>query len=216
MLRKEGFEVALAETGPAALEEFRATPGVRSRAARPHAARGCSGNRGLPPHLAVRSAVPVITATAKDGRVDQVVDTSELEPATTSDKPYSARATRRSGSGAVPLRPHEKAENEVVTATMESDPVAARRRSSCRQCRRQAGDHAAQGVRAARDAAAQLRQGVHPWPSFHRSACGASGYVRRHRRPWMCTSAAARQGRADLGAPQHIVTVRGLGYKFEP
>ena len=70
MLRKEGFEVALADTGPAALEEFdrRGADLVLLDLMLP----GLSGTE-VCRALRSRSTVPVIMLTAKDSEVDKVV-----------------------------------------------------------------------------------------------------------------------------------------------
>ncbi len=87
MLRKEGFEVALADSGPAALEEFRRTgadivlldlmlPGLPGTEV-------CRRLRQI-------SSVPVIMVTAKDAEVDKVVGL-ELGADDYVTKPYSPR-----------------------------------------------------------------------------------------------------------------------------
>jgi two-component system, OmpR family, response regulator RegX3 len=87
MLRKEGFEVALASTGPAALEEFSRNgadivlldlmlPGLPGTEV-------CRQLRQV-------SSVPVIMVSAKDGEVDKVVGL-ELGADDYVTKPYSPR-----------------------------------------------------------------------------------------------------------------------------
>jgi len=87
MLRKEGFEVALASTGPAALEEFKRNgadivlldlmlPGLPGTEV-------CRQLRQV-------SSVPVIMVSAKDGEVDKVVGL-ELGADDYVTKPYSPR-----------------------------------------------------------------------------------------------------------------------------
>ncbi|MGI8433711.1 MAG: response regulator [Nocardioidaceae bacterium] len=87
MLRKEGFEVALAESGPAALDEFRRVgadivlldlmlPGLPGTEV-------CRQLRQI-------SSVPVIMVTAKDAEVDKVVGL-ELGADDYVTKPYSPR-----------------------------------------------------------------------------------------------------------------------------
>jgi two-component system response regulator RegX3 len=87
MLRKEGFEVHLADTGPAALEAFER-----------HGADlvlldlmlpGLSGTE-VCRALRARSSVPVIMLTAKDSEVDKVVGL-ELGADDYVTKPYSTR-----------------------------------------------------------------------------------------------------------------------------
>ncbi len=87
MLRKEGFEVALAETGPAALEEFdrRGADLVLLDLMLP----GLSGTE-VCRALRSRSTVPVIMLTAKDSEVDKVVGL-ELGADDYVTKPFSPR-----------------------------------------------------------------------------------------------------------------------------
>jgi two-component system response regulator RegX3 len=84
LLRREGFEVEIAEDGPAALDAF-ASAG-RHRPARPHAP-GMPGTEVSP---APTSAVPIIMLTAKDSEVDIVVGL-ELGADDYVTKPYSSR-----------------------------------------------------------------------------------------------------------------------------
>ena len=88
MLRKEGFEVAVAETGPEALERVRPQR-RRPRAARPDAARACPAPRSAA-RCASASNVPVIMLTAKDSEIDKVVGL-ELGADDYVTKPYSSR-----------------------------------------------------------------------------------------------------------------------------
>ncbi len=87
MLRKEGFDVALAATGPAALEEF-----SRSGADIVLLDLMLPGLPGTEVCRQLRqvSAVPVIMVSAKDGEVDKVVGL-ELGADDYVTKPYSPR-----------------------------------------------------------------------------------------------------------------------------
>jgi two-component system response regulator RegX3 len=116
MLRKEGFEVALAESGPAALEEFdrRGADLVLLDLMLP----GLSGTE-VCRALRSRSAVPVIMLTAKDGEVDKVVGL-ELGADDYVTKPYSARELVARIRAV--LRRHGEPD-ELVTATVEAGPV---------------------------------------------------------------------------------------------
>ena len=116
MLRKEGFEVAVAGTGPEALAEFDRNgadivlldlmlPGIPGTEV-------CRSLRS-------RSSVPIIMLTAKDSEIDKVVGL-ELGADDYVTKPYSAReliarirAVLRRGAEA----------EEVSTATLESGRV---------------------------------------------------------------------------------------------
>jgi two-component system response regulator RegX3 len=116
MLRKEGFEVALADTGPAALEEFdrRGADLVLLDLMLP----GLSGTE-VCRALRSRSAVPVIMLTAKDSEVDKVVGL-ELGADDYVTKPYSARELVARIRAV--LRRHGEPD-ELVTATVEAGPV---------------------------------------------------------------------------------------------
>jgi two-component system response regulator RegX3 len=115
MLRKEGFEVALAATGPAALEEF-----ARNGADIVLLDLMLPGLPGTEVCRQIRqtSSVPVIMVTAKDGEVDKVVGL-ELGADDYVTKPYSPRelvarirAVLRRG-----------AEPELAPATIEAGGV---------------------------------------------------------------------------------------------
>ncbi len=105
LLRKEGFEVGVAATGPAALEEFdRFGPDlVLLDLMLP----GMSGS-DVCRVIRTRSAVPVIMLTAKDGEIDKVVGL-EIGADDYVTKPYSSRellariraVLRRTGESAV-------------------------------------------------------------------------------------------------------------------
>ncbi len=116
MLRKEGFEVALAETGSAALEEFdrRGADLVLLDLMLP----GLSGTE-VCRALRSRSTVPVIMLTAKDSEVDKVVGL-ELGADDYVTKPYSARELV-ARIRAVLRRRGEP--DELVAATVEAGPV---------------------------------------------------------------------------------------------
>ena len=87
LLRKEGYDVAVAETGPAALEEFDRVGAdlVLLDLMLP----GLSGTE-VCRQLRSRSAVPVIMLTAKDSEIDKVVGL-EIGADDYVTKPYSSR-----------------------------------------------------------------------------------------------------------------------------
>ena len=87
LLRKEGYEVGVAESGPAALEEFDRAGAdlVLLDLMLP----GLSGTE-VCRQLRARSSVPVIMLTAKDSEIDKVVGL-ELGADDYVTKPYSAR-----------------------------------------------------------------------------------------------------------------------------
>jgi two-component system response regulator RegX3 len=116
MLRREGFEVDLAETGPAALEQFE-----RHGADLVLLDLMLPGLSGTEVFRALRagSAVPVIMLTAKDGEVDKVVGL-ELGADDYVTKPYSARELV-ARIRAVLRRRGEP--DELVPPTLEAGPV---------------------------------------------------------------------------------------------
>ena len=87
LLRKEGYEVAVAQTGPLALEEFDRSGAdlVLLDLMLP----GLSGTE-VCRQLRLRSNVPVIMLTAKDGEIDKVVGL-EIGADDYVTKPYSSR-----------------------------------------------------------------------------------------------------------------------------
>jgi len=87
MLRKEGFEVAVAQTGPDALEEFER--GGADLVLLDLMLPGMSGT-DVCKQLRSRSSVPVIMVTARDSEIDKVVGL-ELGADDYVTKPYSAR-----------------------------------------------------------------------------------------------------------------------------
>ena len=116
LLRKEGFDVVVADTGPGALDEFDRTGAdiVLLDLMLP----GLPGTE-VCRELRRRSSVPVIMVTAKDGEVDKVVGL-ELGADDYVTKPYSprelvarVRAVLRRGAD----------QGELVAPTLEAGPV---------------------------------------------------------------------------------------------
>ena len=87
LLRKEGFDVAVAATGPAAVEEFDAV--APDLVLLDLMLPGMSGT-DVCRAIRTRSAVPVIMLTAKDGEIDKVVGL-EIGADDYVTKPYSSR-----------------------------------------------------------------------------------------------------------------------------
>ena len=136
---------------------------------------------------------------------------SSSAPTTTSPSRSPAASSSR-GSGRCSAQPDEP--EELLPATLEAGPVRidVERHVVCGQ--RAHGLAAAQGVRAARATAAQRRAGAHP-RAAHRPDLGrrtTSGTPR----PSTCTSSGCGpRSRPTRRHPVHLLTVRGLGYKFE-
>jgi two-component system response regulator RegX3 len=207
MLRKEGFEVALAETGPAALEEFdrRGADLVLLDLMLP----GLSGTE-VCRALRSRSAVPVIMLTAKDAEVDKVVGL-ELGADDYVTKPYSARELVARIRAV--LRRHGEPD-ELVTATVEAGPV---RLDVDRHVVSVSGEQVSMPLKEfellellLRNAGRVLTRGQlidRVW---------GSDYVGDTKTLDVHVKRLRAKVEPDPGAPRHIVTVRGLGYKFEP
>ena len=201
MLRKEGFEVSVASTGPDALAEFDRTGAdiVLLDLMLP----GMPGTE-VCRQIRQTSNVPVIMVSAKDAEVDKVVGL-ELGADDYVTKPYSPRelvarirAVLRRGQ-----------EVELAPATLEAGPVrmdVERHVVTVNGERHQA---AAEGVRAARDVPAQPRPGADPRPA-DRPGLGL-GLRRRHQDPRRPREAAPREDRARPGGaelPRHRARAR--------
>ena len=207
MLRKEGFEVALADTGPAALEEFdrRGADLVLLDLMLP----GLSGTE-VCRALRSRSTVPVIMLTAKDSEVDKVVGL-ELGADDYVTKPYSARELVARIRAV--LRRHGEPD-ELVTATIEAGPV---RLDVDRHVVSVGGEAVSMPLKEfellellLRNAGRVLTRGQlidRVW---------GSDYVGDTKTLDVHVKRLRAKVEPDPGTPRHIVTVRGLGYKFEP
>jgi two-component system, OmpR family, response regulator RegX3 len=207
MLRKEGFEVSLADTGPAALEEFdrRGADLVLLDLMLP----GLSGTE-VCRALRARSTVPVIMLTAKDSEVDKVVGL-ELGADDYVTKPYSARELVARIRAV--LRRHGEPD-ELVTATVEAGPV---RLDVDRHVVSVGGEPVSMPLKEfellellLRNAGRVLTRGQlidRVW---------GSDYVGDTKTLDVHVKRLRAKVEPDPGTPRHIVTVRGLGYKFEP
>ncbi|MGY1617099.1 winged helix-turn-helix domain-containing protein [Geodermatophilus sp. SYSU D00691] len=133
MLKREGFEAAVAATGPDALAEF--DRGGADIVLLDLMLPGLPGTE-VCRQLRSRSNVPIIMLTAKDGEIDKVVGL-ELGADDYVTKPYSARelvariraVLRRRGEGEAPAEPVLEAgpvrmdvERHVVA--VDGEPVA--------------------------------------------------------------------------------------------
>ena len=185
MLRKEGFEVAIAADGHTALEEFdrRGADIVLLDLMLP-------GIPGTEVCRTIRqtSNVPVIMVSAKDDEIDKVVGL-ELGADDYVTKPYSPRelvarirAVLRRGQDPDLLPRHARGRTGA-------DGRGAARRDR----RRPRAAAAAQGVRAPRDVPAQPGPGAHP-RAADRPGLGL-GLRRRHQDPRRPREAAAREAR---------------------
>jgi two-component system response regulator RegX3 len=206
LLRREGYEVAVADDGPAALEEFDRNGAdlVLLDLMLP----GLPGTE-VCRQLRVRSKVPVIMLTAKDGEIDKVVGL-ELGADDYVTKPYSSRelvarirAVLRRGTEpelsdaatveAGPVR--MDVERHVVTVNGETVPMPLKEFELLEMLLRNAGRVLTR---------MQLIDRV--W---------GSDYVGDTKTLDVHVKRLRGKLEPDPAAPRYLLTVRGLGYKFE-
>jgi len=206
MLRKEGFEVGLAGTGPAALEEFhRAGADIVLLDLMLPELSGTEVCR----QIRATSNVPVIMVSAKGDEVDKVVGL-ELGADDYVTKPYSPRelvarirAVLRRGAE-VELMPNAleagpvrmDVERHVVTVRGEETSMPLKEFELLEMLLRNAGRVLTRS---------QLIDRV--W---------GSDYVGDTKTLDVHVKRLRAKVEPDSGAPRYLVTVRGLGYKFEP
>ena len=159
--------------------------------------------------LRTQSSVPIIMLTAKDSEIDKVVGL-ELGADDYVTKPYSSRELL-ARIKAVLRRLSEP--DDLLPTTLQAGPVRmdVERHVVTVDGRQRAA--AAQGVRAARAAAAQRRSRPHAGPA-HRPRVG-----QRLRRDTKTLDVHVKRLRAkiepDPANPMLLTTVRGLGYKLD-
>jgi two-component system, OmpR family, response regulator RegX3 len=206
MLRKEGFEVVLADTGPAALEEFDR-----------HGADLVLLDLMLPGlpgtevcrALRARSNVPVIMLTAKDSEVDKVVGL-ELGADDYVTKPYSTRELLARIRAVLRRRGEPE---DLAPATVEAGPV---RLDVDRHVVSVAGEEVAMPLKEfellellLRNAGRVLTRGQlidRVW---------GSDYVGDTKTLDVHVKRLRAKVEDDPSNPRRIVTIRGLGYKYE-
>ncbi|WP_354641245.1 response regulator transcription factor [Kitasatospora camelliae] len=212
MLRKEGFEVAVAATGPDALEQFERNGAdlVLLDLMLP----GLPGTE-VCRQLRVRSNVPVIMVTAKDSEIDKVVGL-EIGADDYVTKPYSTRelvariraVLRRRGEdgggdgnggspGALEAGPvRMDVDRHVVTVDGAKVDLPLKEFDLLEMLLRNAGRVLTR---------MQLIDRV--W---------GADYVGDTKTLDVHVKRLRAKIEPDPGAPRYLVTVRGLGYKFEP
>jgi two-component system response regulator RegX3 len=207
MLRKEGFEVAVTTTGPAGLEEFE-----RSGADLVLLDLMLPGLSGLEVcrQLRQRSDVPVIMLTAKDAEVDKVVGL-EIGADDYVTKPFSARELLARIRAVLRRRGEPE---DLVTAVLESGPV---RMDVDRHVVTVNGASAPMPLKEfelleflLRNAGRVLTRGQlidRIW---------GSDYVGDTKTLDVHVKRLRAKVEPDPSQPRHLLTVRGLGYKFEP
>ena len=206
MLSREGFEVALAATGPAALAEF--DRGGADLVLLDLMLPGLSGNE-VCRQLRTRSTVPVIMLTAKDAEIDKVVGL-ELGADDYVTKPFSSRelvarirAVLRRGSepedtapAALEVGPvRMDVDRHVVSVDGSRVQLPLKEFELLEVLLRNAGRVLTRG---------QLIDRV--W---------GSDYVGDTKTLDVHVKRLRAKVERDPAQPRHLVTVRGLGYKFE-
>ncbi len=206
LLRQEGFEVAVAATGPEGLAEF--DRGGADIVLLDLMLPGLSGTE-VCRTLRTKSSVPVIMLTARDSEVDKVVGL-ELGADDYVTKPFSSRelvarvrAVLRRGAEAEDLAPtaleagpvRMDVDRHVVTVDGVQTPMPLKEFELLEMLLRNAGRVLTRG---------QLIDRV--W---------GADYVGDTKTLDVHVKRLRSKIEPDPGAPQHLVTVRGLGYKFE-
>lgn len=206
MLEKEGYAVAVAETGPEALTEF-----DRNGADLVLLDLMLPGLSGVDVCRALRakSSVPVIMLTAKDSEVDKVVGL-EIGADDYVTKPYSGRELLARIKAV--LRRQTEPE-ELVPATVESGPV---RMDVERHTVTVRGEPVTMPLKEfellemlLRNAGRVLTRGQLIDRIWGADYIGDTKTLDVH------VKRLRAKIEPDPGTPRHIVTVRGLGYKFE-
>ena len=206
LLRQEGFEVAVASTGPEGLAEF--DRGGADIVLLDLMLPGLSGTE-VCRTLRAKSSVPVIMLTARDSEVDKVVGL-ELGADDYVTKPFSSRELVARVRAV--LRRGEAAE-EAAPAALEAGPV---RMDVDRHVVTVGGRPTSMPLKEfellemlLRNAGRVLTRG-----QLIDRVWGAD-YVGDTKTLDVHVKRLRAKVEPDPGNPQHLVTVRGLGYKFE-
>ena len=206
LLRKEGYEVAVAESGPAALEDF-----DRAGADLVLLDLMLPGLSGMDVCRALRrrSSVPVIMLTAKDSEIDKVVGL-EIGADDYVTKPYSS-SELLARIKAVLRRGQEP--EELLPATLESGPV---RMDVERHVVTVNGAHTALPLKEFELLEMLLRNSGRVLTRAQLiDRVWGSDYVGDTKTLDVHVKRLRAKVEPDPASPQFIVTVRGLGYKFE-
>ncbi|WP_040632294.1 response regulator transcription factor [Mobilicoccus pelagius] len=206
LLRKEGYDVAIAETGPAALEEMERTGGdlVLLDLMLP----GLSGI-DVCRTLRQRSSVPIIMLTAKDSEIDKVVGL-EIGADDYVTKPYSSRELLARIKAV--LRRRQEPE-ELLPSTLESGPV---RMDVERHVVSVDGEHVPLPLKEFELLEILLRNAGRVLTRMQLiDRVWGNDYVGDTKTLDVHIKRLRAKIEPDPAKPVHIVTVRGLGYKFE-
>jgi two-component system response regulator RegX3 len=206
LLRKEGYEVAVAETGPAALEEFdRAGADLVLLDLMLPGLSGADVCRAL----RQRSNVPVIMLTAKDSEIDKVVGL-EIGADDYVTKPYSSRELL-ARIKAVLRRLSEP--EDLLPSTLEAGPV---RMDVERHVVTVNGAPASLPLKEFELLEILLRNTGRVLTRMQLiDRVWGSDYVGDTKTLDVHVKRLRAKVEPDPASPRHIVTVRGLGYKFE-
>jgi two-component system response regulator RegX3 len=206
LLRKEGYEVAVAETGPEALEDF-----DRAGADLVLLDLMLPGLSGTEVCRAIRqrSNVPVIMLTAKDSEIDKVVGL-EIGADDYVTKPYSSRELL-ARIKAVLRRLAEP--EDLLPATIEAGPV---RMDVERHIVTVAGEPTQLPLKEFELLEMLLRNTGRVLTRMQLiDRVWGSDYVGDTKTLDVHVKRLRAKIEPDPADPRHIVTVRGLGYKFE-
>ena len=207
MLRKEGFEVAVAPTGTIALETFDRTGAdlVLLDLMLP----GLSGTE-VCRTLRQKSNVPVIMLTAKDSEIDKVVGL-ELGADDYVTKPFSSRELVARIRAVL----RRRGEDEVVLpAALEAGPV---RMDVERHVVTVRGDNVQLPLKEFELLEVLLRNAGRVLTRMQLiDRVWGADYVGDTKTLDVHVKRLRAKIEEDPGSPRYIVTVRGLGYKFEP
>ena len=206
LLRKEGYEVSVAETGPVALEDF-----DRSGADLVLLDLMLPGLSGVDVCRALRhrSSVPVIMLTAKDSEIDKVVGL-EIGADDYVTKPYSSRELLARIKAV--LRRGQEPE-ELMPPTLESGPV---RMDVERHVVTVDGQHVALPLKEFELLEMLLRNAGRVLTRAQLiDRVWGSDYVGDTKTLDVHVKRLRSKVEPDPANPRFIITVRGLGYKFE-
>ena len=206
LLRKEGYEVSVAGTGPLALEDF-----DRSGADLVLLDLMLPGLSGVDVCRALRhrSSVPVIMLTAKDSEIDKVVGL-EIGADDYVTKPYSSRELLARIKAV--LRRGQEPE-ELMPATLESGPV---RMDVERHVVSVNGTHMSLPLKEFELLEMLLRNSGRVLTRAQLiDRVWGSDYVGDTKTLDVHVKRLRSKVEPDPANPKFIVTVRGLGYKFE-
>ena len=208
MLRNEGFEVAVAATGPEALDEFDR-----------HGADLVLLDLMLPGlpgtevcrQLRVRSSVPVIMLTAKDSEIDKVVGL-ELGADDYVTKPFSSRELVARIRAV--LRRHGGQTEELEDSALEAGPV---RMDVDRHVVTVRGGNVALPLKEFELLQVLLRNAGRVLTRMQLiDRVWGADYVGDTKTLDVHVKRLRAKIEPDPALPRYLVTVRGLGYKFEP